>query len=138
MSAFRLNLYTPSGIVIKELGCNDVLIPTVGGQVNVLKDHTHFLAELGTGPLIVKTDNGVKHFSVTAGTCKVLDQEITILSLTSETAEKIDLDRAKKAKEIAADKLSGKETLTDLELTKYQRKLERAEMRIKIGYLRGN
>ncbi len=83
-SAFKLNLYTPRGVVIKDLECNDIVIPTVRGEINILPEHTHILTELGTGILTAKTPMGPRHFSVTAGLCRVLKDTVTILSFTSE------------------------------------------------------
>jgi F-type H+-transporting ATPase subunit epsilon len=137
MAFFNLNLFTPQGTVVQKLECDALLIPTVRGQINVLPEHTHFLTQLQTGILTAKTSQGERFFSVTAGTCKVLKNDVTVLSFTSETAQQIDLARAQKAKELAEKKLKGGESLTDIEIIKYQRKLERAEARIKLAYLRG-
>lgn len=131
MAAFKLNLFTPKGVVIKDLECNDILIPTVRGEINILPEHTHILTELSTGVLTARTPMGTRHFSVTAGLCRVLKDTVTILSFTSERAEEIDIERAKSSKAKAMDRLSGKENLTDVDLIKFRRKLERAEMRIR-------
>ncbi len=135
-SAFKLNLFTPKGVVIKNLECNDIVIPTIRGEINILPDHTHILTELSTGVLIVKTAMGARHFSVTAGLCRVLKDTVTILSFTSESAEDIDQARAKSAKAKAIDRLSGKENLTDVDLIKFRRKLERAELRLRLANLK--
>lgn len=136
MAGFKLNLFTPTGVVVKGLECNDITIPTVRGEINILPEHTHILTELGTGILTAKTGTGARHFSVTAGLCRVLADTVTILSFNSESAEKIDLERAKAAKAKAQDRLSGKESLTDVDLIKFRRKLERAEMRLRLANLR--
>lgn len=135
-SAFKLNLYTPKGVVVKDLECNDIIIPTVRGEINILPDHTHILTELSTGILTAKTSMGARHFSVTAGLCRVLKDTVTILSFTSERAEDIDIERAKAAKAKAHDRLSGKDTLNDVDLIKFRRKLERAELRIRLANLK--
>jgi F-type H+-transporting ATPase subunit epsilon len=135
-SAFKLNLYTPKGVVIRDLECNDIVIPTVRGEINILPEHTHILTELSTGVLLAKTSMGARHFSVTAGLCRVLKDTVTILSFTSEKAEDIDLERAKSAKAKAIDRLSGKENLTDVDLIKFRRKLERAELRLRLANLK--
>jgi F-type H+-transporting ATPase subunit epsilon len=135
-SAFKLNLFTPKGVVIKDLECNDIIIPTVRGEINVLPDHTHILTELSTGVLSAKTSMGVRHFSITAGLCRVLKDTVTVLSFTSEKSEEIDLERAKSAKAKATDRLSGKESLSDVELIKFRRKLERAELRVRLANLK--
>lgn len=135
-ASFKLNLYTPKGVVIKDLECNDITIPTVRGQINVLPEHTHILTELSTGILVAKTSMGTRHFSVTAGLCRVLQDTITILSFTSEKAEDVDIERAKSAKAKAIDRLSGKDNLTDVDLIKFRRKLERAELRLRLANLK--
>lgn len=135
-AAFKLNLFTPKGVVIRDLECNDIVIPTVRGEINILPEHTHILTELSTGILTAKTANGVRHFSVTAGLCRVLADTVTILSFTSERAEDVDIERAKSAKAKAMDRLSGKESLTDVDLLKFRRKLERSEMRLRAANLR--
>lgn len=135
-SAFKLNLYTPKGVVIKDLECNDIVIPTVRGEINILPEHTHILTELGTGVLTAKTPMGARHFSVTAGLCRVLKDNVTILSFTSERSEDIDLERAKAAKAKATDRLSGKDSLSDVDLIKFRRKLERAELRLRLANLK--
>ena len=135
-SAFKLNLFTPKGVVIKDLECNDIVIPTVRGEINILPEHTHILTELSTGILTAKTSMGPRHFSVTAGLCRVLKDTVTILSFTSESAEGIDIERAKSAKAKSMDRLSGKENLTDVDLIKFRRKHERAELRIRVANLK--
>lgn len=136
MSAFKLNLFTPKGTVVKDLECNDIVIPTVRGDINILPDHTHILTELSTGLMTVKTPMGIRHFSVTAGLCRVLKGTVTILSFTSEKPEDVDIERAKTAKTKAADRLSGKESLNDVDYIKFRRKIERAELRLRLANLK--
>lgn len=133
---FNLNIYTPNGVVIKGLQCSSLKIPTVRGQINVLPGHTHILTEVDTGVLSAKVGEAERHFTMTSGLCKVLGEEITILSTTSEKAEDIDVERAHAAKAKAESRLSGKENLTSVEMIKFQRKLERARARLTIGNLR--
>ncbi len=133
---FKLKLLTPSGAVVKDFACSELIIPTVRGEINVLPNHTHILTELGTGILTAKGPSGSRNFLVTHGLCKVLKDEVSILAITSESAENIDVERAKAAKKRAQEKLSGKDSLTDLELIKQQGKLERAEARLRAANLK--
>lgn len=137
MREFRLSLYTPAGTLVKNLACNEAYIPTCRGELNILPEHTHILTSLSTGILTAKTNAGDRHFSITAGVLKVLGDEIIILSTTSEDAGIIDIERAKAAERKAASRLdSENEALTDVMLIKFQRKLERAKMRIRLANLR--
>jgi F-type H+-transporting ATPase subunit epsilon len=136
MAAFKLNLFTPNGVIIKGLECDDLVIPTCRGEINVLPNHTHILTELSTGVLTTKSSSGTRHFSVTAGFCKVLAGEVNVLSYTSETPDQIDIERAKSAKAKAESRLQGQDSLSDVQMIKFRRKLERSLMRIRLANLK--
>lgn len=135
MSNFKLNIFTPNGVVIKGMECEELNIPTTTGEINVLKDHTHVLSEVDTGILTAKTSMGTRNFLMTSGLVKVLGEEITVLSTTSEKAEDIDIERAKSAKAKAESRLSNLDNLSSMDQIKFKRKLERANMRIKLREL---
>lgn len=132
MSNFNLNIFTPNGVVIEGLRCEELIVPTVGGEINILTGHTHVVSEVEHGILTAKgTGNGSeRHFTMTAGLCKVLGSEVTILSTTSESIEDIDIERAKNAKSKAESRLQDADTLTDVHRIKFERKLKRAQLRI--------
>jgi F-type H+-transporting ATPase subunit epsilon len=136
MANFKLNLYTPKGTIVSSLPCDELIIPTSRGEINVLPEHTHLLTELGTGILTAKTPTGSRHFSVTAGLCQIMKETVTVLSFISETADAIDVERAKAAKAKATSRLSGQSSLSDVELIKFRRKLERAETRLRLANLK--
>ncbi|MCB9093292.1 MAG: ATP synthase F1 subunit epsilon [Halobacteriovoraceae bacterium] len=136
MSAFSLDILTPNGVVVKDLPCEELFIPTYEGEINVLKNHTHILTQLSTGVMMVVEPGGHNHyFHVTSGVCKILGGKVSVLSTTTETAKQIDTERAQKALQVAKHKLAN-ETLSEDEHEKYQRKLKRAESRIKISSLK--
>lgn len=135
MSNFNLNIFTPNGVVVNSLSCNELMIPTEMGVINVLKGHTHLITELDTGMLTAKLENGqARHFSIAGGLCKVLGNTVTILAKTSEAPETIDLQRAQAALHKAESRL--KDGLVSVEQIKFQRKVERAKARIKAANLK--
>ena|SRR3989344_3103503 len=136
MSFFTVDILTPASVVVKGIPADSLIIPTCRGEINVLPEHTHVVSKLETGVLTVEGAGTKRHFSVTAGICKVLKNKVTILAYTSEKAEDIDKERAENAMALAKEKLSGKDPLTDWELIKFRRKLERAEARLRLAYLR--
>jgi F-type H+-transporting ATPase subunit epsilon len=137
MINFKLSIYTPNAIVIKDLECESLRIPTTSGEINVLPGHTHLLTVVDSGVLEAKISGDVKrHFLMTTGVCKVLGSNITITSPTAERAEDIDVERAKAAQAKAQSRLSASESLTNEDRIKFIRKLERAKNRIRIANLR--
>jgi F-type H+-transporting ATPase subunit epsilon len=136
MSKIKLNLFTPQGVVVKGLDCEQLFVPTTTGEINILPEHTLLLSQLNSGVMTVKTASGDRHFTVAGGLCKVIDNKVTILSMTSEQPEAIDLERAQSALHKAQSRLSSNEHLSDVAFIKWQRKLERAKARITLGNLR--
>ena len=136
MSNFNLNIFTPNGVILKGLACESFIIPTINGEINVLPGHMNLISELATGILTAKTSMGDRKFSITAGLLKVVENEINVLSTTSEKAEDIDIARAQSAQKKAESRLKGDASLTDVDIIKFRRKLERARMRIKLGSLK--
>ncbi|MBD66925.1 MAG: ATP synthase F1 subunit epsilon [Halobacteriovoraceae bacterium] len=135
MSNFKLNIYTPNGKVVEGLGCNDLLIPTTSGIINVLKGHTHVITELDTGILEARMNNGsTRHFTIAGGLCKILGEEATILAKTSEAPESIDIERAKSAKLKAESRLN--DGVDSIQTIKFRRKIERAKNRLKVANLK--
>jgi F-type H+-transporting ATPase subunit epsilon len=133
MSNFKLNIFTPNGVILKGLACDSFTIPTINGEINVLPGHINLISELATGILTAKVGSGERKFSVTAGLLKVIEKEVNVLSTTSETADQIDIARARTAKAKAESRLKGDSSLTDVEIIKFRRKLERAKMRLTLG-----
>ena len=135
MKYFTVDILTPSKIVAKGIPSESLLVPTVKGQINVLENHTHIVSKLSTGVLSVfgGPDYGDRHFSISTGVCKILEDKITILANTAEESSDVDVERAKLALKNAEERLKNTEGLSLDEVEKYQRKVERARLRIQIG-----
>lgn len=135
MSNFKLNIFTPNGIVADGYSCEELLVPTEGGIINILKGHTHLIAALGTGVLRAKISGSqTRNFTLAGGLVKVLGSTVTILAKTSESAEKIDQERAKAALAKAESRLT--HPIPSVEIIKFQRKVERAKARLRIANLK--
>ncbi len=135
MRYFSVDILSPSKIVAKNLQAESLLIPTERGQINVLENHTHLITKLGTGVMSVfgGADYGDRHFSITTGVCKILDNKIIILSNVAEESTDVDGERAKLALKNAEDKLKNTDGLSLDEIEKYRRKVERARLRIQLA-----
>jgi F-type H+-transporting ATPase subunit epsilon len=134
MNHFTVDVLTPNRVVARDVPAEALLIPTERGQINVLANHTHVVTKLSTGMLSIfgGSDDPDRHFSVSHGICKVLEDKIVILSNTSEEQHEIDSERAARALKYAQDKLAS-ESLDDEELVKYQRKVDRALLRLQLA-----
>ena len=132
---FVVDILTPDKAIGKKIPAASLLIPTTEGQINVLPNHTHIIVQLATGQLSIfgGPEDGDRHFSVTHGICKVLNNHIVILSIASEENKDIDRVRAQRTLENAQAILAAPEKLSLWEIEKYRRKVERAKLRLQIS-----
>ena len=130
MEAFQVDILTPNQVVAKSLKADWVSLMTEKGEIQILPKHTHLVTKIATGILRVHSSEGTHLFTTTTGLCKVMSNQITILSNASEKVEEIDRSRAEASKEKALNMLSGDKALSDYELIKYRRKFLRAETRL--------
>ncbi|OIQ18324.1 MAG: ATP synthase F1 subunit epsilon [Bacteriovorax sp. MedPE-SWde] len=133
MNNFTVDILTPSRVIAKNVPAENVLIPTLRGQIEVKKDHTHVVEKLSTGIISIfgGSDDADKHFVVTTGVCKILNDKITILSNVATSGVEVDVERAQLSLDNAQEMLS--QTLSDDELVKYRRKVERAQLRLQLA-----
>jgi len=136
MANLNVDLLTPAGTIIRGIQADEVVVPLLSGEIGILPGHESLVGQLGTGVVVLRTGQDTNRFLVTHGICRVEQDRVTILSSTSEASDKIDLDRAQRALKLAQEKLIHTDQLTNDEIIKYQRKLERAQARIRMAYLR--
>ena len=136
---YTVDILTPSKIIAQNVPAESLLVPTVAGQINVLKDHTHVISKLETGIITIfgGAEDADRFFSVSYGTCKVLNNKITILANTSEESKHINVERAQMALKRAEEILYKSDGMDDDEILKYQRKLERAKLRLQLVSYKG-
>jgi F-type H+-transporting ATPase subunit epsilon len=135
MKYFSVDILTPSKIIAKGIPAESLLIPTVRGQINVLEGHTHIVSKLATGVLSVfgGPDYADRHFALSSGVCKILENKVVILANTAEENTGVDVERAKLALKNAIDHLKNTDGLSLEDIEKYQLKVELAKIRIQIG-----
>jgi len=135
MKYFTVEILTPSKIIAKGIPAESLLIPTIRGQINVLENHTHIVTKLAPGVLTVfgGTDYADRHFVLSTGVCKVLEDKVVILSNTAEESTDVDVERAMLALKNAEDHLKNPEGLSTEDVEKFQHKADLAKIRIQIG-----
>lgn len=135
MKYFTVDILTPSKIIAKGIPAESLLVPTIRGQINVLENHTHIITKLSAGVLSVfgGADYADRHFAVSTGVCKILDNNVIIMSNTAEENTDVDLERAKLALKNAEDMLKNTDGMSDEDIAGYQHKLEMARLRIQLG-----
>ncbi|NLM21043.1 MAG: F0F1 ATP synthase subunit epsilon [Peptococcaceae bacterium] len=113
-SKFNFKVVAPDGLVLDK-DVEFVLVRSEEGDLGILAHHAPLIASLKIG-VVSYQENGVRHkIAVGGGFMEVIDNRVTILANTAETAEEIDLQRAKAAKERAEKRLQERKPGTDIQ-----------------------
>lgn len=123
-----MEIITPKKTVFKE-EVDGVEAPAVDGLIGILPRHAPLITALKTGVIRVKIDNKERFISVSEGIMDVKPNQVNIVARTAELPEEIDLERAKKAKERAEERLEKESSKMDH--YRAEGALERALARIK-------
>ena len=127
---FKLEIVTPEKRVV-DTEAEEVQIPGKNGYLGVLPGHAPLITELAVGEISYRENSSEQRLAVAWGFAEVLPNRVTILAETAERPSEIDVERARKAKERAEQRLSGGDPSVDVE--RALDALHRAEARLDVG-----
>ncbi len=102
--ALTLDIVTPERRVL-SVSCDEVRAPGVEGGFGVRLNHEPFMAALEPGRLTYVEGGREHHYAVGGGYLQVADNKVIVLADTAESAQDIDVDRARKAFQEAQEQL---------------------------------
>ena len=126
-----LEIVTPEKLAYSGT-VEEVTCPGSEGEFGVLRGHASLLSAIKFGELSYLKDGKRVSYAVNTGYAEVTGSKVTVLVETAERADQIDVERARRAKEAAEQKLA-KFAKEDPEYERARIALERAEARLKIA-----
>ena len=127
---FQLEIVTPEKKVV-DTAASEVQIPGKNGYLGVLPGHAPLITELAVGEITYRTGAEEHTLAVAWGFAEVLPDKVTILAETAERPSEIDVERARKAKERAEQRLASGDTTVDVERSLDA--LHKAETRLEVA-----
>jgi len=127
----KLEIVTPYSKVV-DMEVDEVTATGKLGEFGVLPGHAPFLTSLRIGELTYKNNGAVEHMALNWGYFEIKDDKIIVLVETAETAEVIDVERARAAQGRAEEALK-KLTPEDKQFKIYEAALERAMIRMQVA-----
>ena len=124
-----LEIVTPERRVL-SLDVDEVVLPSVDGSMGVLPGHAPTLCQLDVGEMSYRQGQQRKYLALSGGFAEVLREKVRILARTTEAAEDIDLERARKAKKFAEESVKPRPGGMDVDHAAV--KLRRALCRIQV------
>ena len=127
---FKLEIVTPEKRVV-DTPAEEVQIPGKNGYLGVLPGHAPLITELAVGEITYRENSSEQRLAVAWGFAEVLPDKVTILAETAERPSEIDVERARKAKERAEQRLTSGDPSVDVE--RALDALHRAEARLDVA-----
>jgi len=127
---FKLEIVTPEKKVV-DTAAEEVQIPGKNGYLGILPGHAPLITELAVGEIKFREKSAEQILAVAWGFAEVLPNKVTILAETAERPAEIDVDRARKAKERAEQRLTSGDIGVDVE--RALDALQRAEARLDVA-----
>ena len=129
-NTFQLEIVTPSRLLVKD-AAEEAQIPGVSGYLGLLPGHAPLITELGVGEITYKASGATHTLSVAWGFMEVLPDKVTILAEAAERPHEIDVERARKAKDRAEQRLKSNDV--EVDYTRAEDALQRAETRLNVA-----
>lgn len=128
--SFQLEIVTPEKRVV-ETRAEEAQIPGKNGYLGILPGHAPLITELSVGEIIYRENATEQRLAVAWGFAEVLPDKVTILAESAERPAEINVERARKAKERAEQRLSSGDPNVDVD--RALDSLHRAEARLDVA-----
>jgi len=125
----HLTIVTPQRkLVDREV--DEVVLPGGEGHFGVLPGHAPLLSSLQVGEISFRQGSESGHVAVAWGFVEVLPEKVSVLADIAERAEDIDVERAKKARERAEQRMRHG---TDIDWERARVALDKALTRLQVA-----
>ena len=131
MSTFNLDVVTPTRD-LEEMVVSYVLCPGLDGSFGIMANHQDGIFSLDIGEIMIKTKSETKYLSTSGGFAEIVNDGVTILVETVESASDIDIPRAEAALQRARDRKSSSDN-EDLDQVRLESALSRALNRLQVA-----
>jgi len=127
---FQLEIVTPEKKVV-EAAAEEIQIPGKNGYLGILPGHAPLITELSLGEVTYRENGSEQKLAVGWGFAEVLANKVTILAESAERPSEVDVERARKAKQRAEQRLTSGDTSVDVD--RALDALHRAEARLDVA-----
>ena len=127
---FQLEIVTPEKRVVNT-AAEEIQIPGKNGYLGVLPGHAPLITEVAVGEISFRSQSKEEHLAVAWGFAEVLPEKVTILAETAERPSEIDVERARKSKQRAEQRLTSGDPNVDVE--RCLNALHKAETRLEVA-----
>lgn len=128
-----LHILTPDKEILKE-EVDEVLVPTVNGELGILPNHVSLLTQIQPGELITVNGGKRNSYAITGGYLEVNKNQVNVLGDYAIRSEDIEVSKAEEAKKKAETLMKDKES--NVEFAEIEAQLRRSLLELKIAHRR--
>lgn len=126
----HLEIITPTKVVFKD-DVNEVIIPTINGEIAILPKHVNLLSQIAPGEIIIKKNGKEFFLAITGGYLDVANDNISILADYAVRSEDIEIAKAEEARK-RAEKVMAEKTGQE-DFAKIESQLRRSILELKVA-----
>ena len=131
MSTFNLDVVTPTRD-LEEMVVSYVRCPGLDGSFGIMANHQDGIFSLDIGEIMIKTKSETKYLSTSGGFAEIINDGVSILVETVESASDIDISRAEASLQRAKDRKSSSDK-ENLDQVRLESALSRALNRLQVA-----
>ena len=125
----QIEIVTPERLLVSDQA-TEVQIPGISGYLGILPGHAPLITELGSGEFSYRrTDGSIQRLAIHWGFAEVLPDKVTVLAERAEKAAEIDVEGAKRQRQMGEEQLKNPEANQEEAL----RLIERANTRLEVA-----
>jgi F-type H+-transporting ATPase subunit epsilon len=128
----RLEIVTPERRVL-DAEVDSVTVPTASGEVGILPSHAPLVSAIKPGVLAYTIKGTTDKLAVSGGFLEVNANKVAILADSAESAEEIDLDSARTARDAAEKAFAASTSLSLAETEVAREQLDAANVRLQLA-----
>ena len=110
-----LEIITPEKVIYKD-EADEIVAPTVNGEITILPNHVNLFTQIIPGELIVRKGSINQSLAVAGGFLEIDNNKISILSEYAIRAQDIEIARAEEAKKRAEKLMQEKVSEADFKI----------------------
>jgi len=131
MSTFNLDVVTPTRN-LEEMVVSYIRCPGLDGSFGIMANHQEGIFSLDIGEIMIKSKSETKYLSTSGGFAEIVNDGVSILVETVESASDIDIPRAEAALQRARDRKSSSDN-ENLDQARLESALSRALNRLQVA-----
>lgn len=128
----KLEIVTPERRVL-DAEVESVTVPTASGEAGILSNHAPLISALKPGVLTYINKGAAEKLAISTGFVEVSNNQVSVLTDVAETADEVDTDAAKAAREEAEKELAANAAAEADENAAIRERLELANARLSLA-----